>query len=133
MKGVCRYMFTVSLPRHPLPRNWRSVLARRRFAQRERLGGSGEFTFAAIDFRAKLFLFPLVVRNLFLGVVVELLGNLAADGPDFFERLVTLRFHRLGSTVPTVSPAGASTTRAEHLRGGYARSCLRWPDADSST
>ena len=51
--------------------------------------------FRAVDFCAGSFLAAAVMRGRLFGVVVETLGQLAADGPDFFERFVTVRFHHL--------------------------------------
>src|ERR1035437_5870589 len=93
---------------------------------------NGQTFFRAVNFRAELFLLPLVMGNLLLRVEVELFGNLAADGPDFLQRFVTFRFHNLSPAIPAVSPATACAVRAAHSRAGCVRSCSRWPDACNS-
>src|SRR4051812_34059045 len=85
------------------------------------------------DFRARFFLLSAIVRPKFLQVVIELFGNLAAYRPDFFQRFVTFRFHRLSPAIPAALPTAEFPNRARRSHAEYGRPCLRWPNACNST
>src|SRR6185295_9039202 len=77
-----------------------------------RLDISPDRDFRPVNSRAGLLLLALVVSNSFLRIATKLFGNLAADGPDFFQCLVTFRFHNPAPAVAAALPATACADRA---------------------
>ena len=68
-----------------------------------------EVFFGTKNFHAEFLLLALAASDSFPQIATELLGDLAADGPDFFQRLVTFRIHNL---FPAVA-AGHQQRRAQ--------------------
>jgi len=59
-----------------------------------RVDASSRGFLGLINLNAEFLLLALIISGGFFGGVIESPGQLAADGPDFFQRCVTFRFHR---------------------------------------
>src|SRR5437879_3459724 len=66
------------------------------------LFGRVQMFVAFVEFCARLFLTPAIMLPKFFRVVIKLFGNLAADGPGFFQRFIMFRFHHFSPAIPAV-------------------------------